>query len=225
MPVNHVIQPGEGISFLCKRYGFSPDRIWNDSGNAELRNKRKDPDILLPGDVVVIPDLESRPVDRETGARHRFRRVGVPAFFRLQIWNDKKPRANEPYTLTVDGKEYQGSTDDEGALSMFVPNDAKTGVLLLGKHKEEFQIAIGMMDPVNETIGLKKRLANMGYLDNDPDSEMNEATRQALSRFQRDAGIPVTGEPDEATLRQIERLHDTTSIMPRPADTDRTASQ
>lgn len=217
--INHLIQQGEGISALCKRYGFSPDRIWDDPANAELRRQRADPDILLPGDVVVIPDLVPKHVAKPTGARHTFRRLGVPAYFRLQFWNDRWPRANEPYTLFINGVEFAGTTDAEGALAMFVPNESRSGVLLLGApgtSQERFEISIGTMDPSAEDSGLQKRLANLGYYTGELHGTFDDETARALQRFQADAGITVTGARDAATLERLERLHDTTVVLAVP---------
>lgn len=216
MPIEHVIKEGEGISALCKRYGFSPDRIWEDPANTDIKRRRVDPDILLTGDLVVVPDLAPKDVAKPTDARHRFRRLGVPAFLRLQFWNDRRPRANEPYVLTIDGFEHIGTTDAEGTLEMFVPNEAREAVLILGRAGQRFDISIGTMDPGTEIVGLQKRLMNLGYHHGEVNGTFDDATRVALRRFQFDAELPVTGEPDAATFARMERLHDTTDAMKVP---------
>ena len=60
MPVVHKVKQGECISSIAEDYGFSWERIWNDLNNEELKQKRKDPNILYPGDEVVIADKEVR---------------------------------------------------------------------------------------------------------------------------------------------------------------------
>ena len=58
MPV-HTVQQGEHLPALAERYGFQTiDPIWNDPANAELKQLRKNPMVLMPGDEVTIPDRE-----------------------------------------------------------------------------------------------------------------------------------------------------------------------
>jgi hypothetical protein len=71
MPTTHLVEEGECPSSIAKRFGF---RIWrtiyDDPSNATLRRKRPDPNVLAPGDVVMIPDREPRQEPGATGARH-----------------------------------------------------------------------------------------------------------------------------------------------------------
>jgi hypothetical protein len=80
-----VVQQGDCISSIAEEYGFFWRTIWNDPQNAELKRKRKDPNLLMPGDEIFIPD---KTVKTETGAteqRHKFVKKGVPAKLRIKI--------------------------------------------------------------------------------------------------------------------------------------------
>jgi hypothetical protein len=85
MPTKHKVKQGECISSIAERYGLFPESIWEDPANAELKNKRKDPNILYPGDVVVIRDIKAKEESGDTEKRHRFRKKGVPATLRIKI--------------------------------------------------------------------------------------------------------------------------------------------
>src|SRR5258708_29736807 len=100
MAVRHTVQQGESVISLSEQYGLFAETIWDDPANAALRKNRPDMNVLLPGDVVVIPDKRPRLEKRETGARHKFRRKGIPALFRLQVYDMHHPRATQNYTLT-----------------------------------------------------------------------------------------------------------------------------
>ena len=56
----HIVKQGDCISNIAYQHGHFPDTIWNDSKNSDLRQKRKDPNVLLPGDVVYIRDIEAK---------------------------------------------------------------------------------------------------------------------------------------------------------------------
>ena len=197
MPTRHTIEEGEGVSSLALVYGMTPERIWNDPANDALRQLRPDPNVLLPGDVVVIPDREPKQVPAATGRRHVFRRVGVPAKFRMQFLDrDGQPRAGMPWSLTIGARSWSGTTDGDGRLDIFVPNDARRGVLQLGED-EELDLDFGGMDPLDSPTGVQKRLGNLGFA--------------TLRDFQQHTGLPVTGELDDATRAKLQELHDTSA--------------
>src|SRR5215813_1534190 len=100
---SHIVQQGECISSIAFAAGFLPETLWDLPENADLKSLRKDLNILHPGDVVEVPELRLREEDRPTGARHSFVKKGVPALIRLQVFDGEKPRANQEYTLTIDG--------------------------------------------------------------------------------------------------------------------------
>jgi hypothetical protein len=69
----------------------------------------------------------------------------------------------------------------------------------------------------DETIGespedrrvfrIQRLLSRLGYLaEAGVDGEYGPTTRQAVTRFQRDAGLRVTGEVDEITLERLQKM-------------------
>jgi hypothetical protein len=132
-----------------------------------------------------------------TGKRHVFRRLGVPAKFRLQFLDDDgKPRAGVAWSLDIGGRKWSGTTDAEGRLDIFVPNDARAGTLLLGQD-EEIDLAFGGMDPLDSASGVARRLGNLGF--------------GSLREFQKRTGLTVTGQLDDATRAKLAELHDTSA--------------
>jgi hypothetical protein len=54
---NHVVQPGENLSVIAHKYGFSDWRaVYNHPQNADFRRKRPNPQHVMPGDTVFIPE-------------------------------------------------------------------------------------------------------------------------------------------------------------------------
>src|SRR4051812_14800731 len=101
MPVTHTVEEGDSVLSLSERHGLFALTIWNDGANAELRQRRSDMNILMPGDVIFIPDRRRKFEKRATGKKHRFRRKGLPAIFRLQLFNRNVPVSSQEYRLIV----------------------------------------------------------------------------------------------------------------------------
>ena len=58
MAISYQVKEGDCLSSIAFEQGFFPDTIWNHSNNAVLKEKRKDPNVLMQGDVVFVPDRE-----------------------------------------------------------------------------------------------------------------------------------------------------------------------
>lgn len=89
MPKKHKVKRGECISHIAEKQGHIPEKIWDDPLNSELKQKRKDPNILSEKDIVHVPDLEIKEEGCNSGQRHRFERKGICHSF-------------EPYELIID---------------------------------------------------------------------------------------------------------------------------
>jgi len=210
MPIRYTVKAGDCISSIAYKHGFSPDTIWQHAGNQNLKQKRQDPNVLKPGDVVVIPDKEIKEVSKPTEQRHRFVLRGVPAMLRLQLLDGKhKPRSNLPYRLIVDGKITTGSTDDDGMIVQDIPPDAQKGTLdvKVGSKTEHYELRLGHVNPHDDLSGVQQRLRNLGYPVSGEAGQLDEQTRNALKLFQGRFKLPVTGEADNATLNILKEIH------------------
>jgi len=199
---------GDCISSIAHENGLFWETVWNDPNNQELRNLRKDPNILLEGDQVFVPDLRRRVISRAVDQRHRFRVKSSPARLRLRVTANKQPRANTRYTLIVDGQVFFGTTDADGRLQQFIPPNAKSAKLVLISDGvcQTQDLNLGYMDPITEVSGVRLRLINLGYDCGSGDPASPEM-RQALRDFQSDHGLPATGELNDATRSQIQQAH------------------
>lgn len=214
MPIRHEIVQGESVISLSEKYGLFADTIWNDPANAELKEKRKNMNILMPGDIVIIRDKRLKEVKKPTGSVHKFRRKGIPALFRMQLFDVEEPRANQKYTLEVDSQQYEGQTDSQGVLQQPIPTASQKGVLIIGPDKLRLELNFSYLDPINEIAGLQKRLNNMGYDCGEPNNILNDKTRNQLKLFQKRFDLPQTGEADSQTLKKLEDLHDNPNPFP-----------
>ena len=209
MPEEYIVAQGDCIESIAYAKGFFWETLWNHPDKAELKQSRKDPNVLLEGDRVVIPEREAKEEAGGTEARHRFKLKGVPSELNLVIKNCDEPRANEPYKLEIDGVLYSGTTDGEGRIKHSIPPDATGGRLLVGKEGEEteYALSLGHIDPITEISGVQARLSNLGFYAGAVDGQNGPGTEQAIRVFQSKFELPVTGQMDDATRDQLKTAY------------------
>ena len=160
MAFDYEVQQGDCIGSIAFANGFNWQTIWNHPGNAALRAKRTDPNVLLPGDTVHVPNLNLRVESCSTDKLHKFQLKNVPAKLRIQLLeedNDKdktaqsdtedshyedpdfhsstkknKPRAGVPYLLVIDDQiVQQGKSNRKGVIATTLSPGAALGRLVL----------------------------------------------------------------------------------------------
>ena len=195
----YVVQQGDCISSIAYEHGIAPDTIWNHPDNSELKNKRKNRDTLYPGDVVFIPETTLGTEDCATDQRHHFVVKNTPAKLRLRLLINDQPRANEEFTLIVDGQQRTGKTDGDGWLEQYIAPNAREGKLILTSTGEEYELLLGNMDPIDEIAGIQGRLRNLGFYGGELDGEMSPELEDAIRAFQTAKQLPVTGQATAPT--------------------------
>lgn len=200
-----IVGDGDSCTNIAHAAGHTVNKVWNHGQNAALKAKRKDPNVLFPGDELFVPDIETEEIDCPVDQKHTFKLTSEPAKFRTQLFMLDEPRKNEAYTLVIDGKVYTGTTDGDGKLEHEIPADAQGGTLMLKGGKEKYPIRIGYLNPVAETSGVQQRLNNLGFNAGTEDGQMNDATRKALTAFQKVGktagdGRSGRGDPGKAGL-------------------------
>ncbi len=204
---NHTVGKGESLASIAKENGFLWKTLWDHGNNAELKAQRRNPNQLVEGDVLFLPEKGKKEVGKPVDARHKFKRRGEPTRLKLQLLNMGEPRRNEPYTLTFGDEVIHGTTDADGKIDQPIPGETKTATLSLGDGAEVYEVAIGELDPIDEITGVQHRLSNLGFDCEGEDGEIGDATRDALRRFQRANGLEETSEPDAATKAKLTELH------------------
>lgn len=203
MPTEHVIQQGECVSSIAFHHGFFPKTLWEHPSNAKLRELRKEMHVLLPGDVLTIPDLTERVKTADPEKRHKFRRKGVPEKLQLQFFDEaKEPVANCPCTVEIDGVSQSLRTDGDGKLELSISPGARAVKVRFDTEKDEwkeleYEFQLGGIDPLTEESGVRQRLVNVGCLDEGASLE------DGIRAFQRMEGLEETGEMDEGTRSKL----------------------
>lgn len=207
----HVVQPGECMSSIARATGHFWERLWNDAGNADIRQARQDPHMLLPGDRVTVPELVKKQEPGQTEMRHRFRRRGEPGLLRLVIRDADEPRGNQPYVLKFEDREFSGHTDPLGQLEQPMPPGARGATLVVGEghEREEYELNLGHLHPIDSISGVQARLDNLGYDVGAVDGAMTESTIAALEEFCVSQGLEPSpeGRIDETVRNKLREVH------------------
>jgi hypothetical protein len=223
----HIVEQGECLSRIAARYGFLDFRtVYNDPGNAALRELRPNPDLLFPGDVVFIPEKHPKKMPRATGMRHRFRVNPQRRVLRLVIEDGAGQKMKSAkYELTIDGVVERGVIGPTGLIEHEIPVDATAGTLIV-KHRSDdlrlkgyasqeaigqfvWPLEIASLNPVKNAAdkgvsGYQARLRNMGYDPGPIDGVAGPRTKAAVMAFQEDnPPLLVDGVCGPATLAKL----------------------
>lgn len=197
---------GETTMSIAKQNGFFWEDIWNHGENAQLKAKRKDPNILFAGDEISIPEKHPREVSKASEAEHTFKLKGTPAKLKIKMIKFGEPRSNEKYQLKLDSETFEGVTDGDGKIEHFIPPDITSGQLILKDGKEVYNLKVGNLDPLDLPSGVQQRLNNLGYNCGAEMGEIGEETKAALKEFQADNKLEASGAVDSATKAKLQEL-------------------
>lgn len=205
----HIVTQGQCVESIAFDHGLFWETVWNDAQNAELKQKRNNPNVLMPGDEIFIPEKQEKQVSGATEQTHRFRRKGVPSKIYIVVKKEGEPRAEEPYKLKIDDNWFYGTTNAQGEIKHPIPPNAKEGKLIVGKDEDtlEYTLQLGGVDPIDEISGIQGRLNNLGFLCGAADGKMTPETEKAIKSFQKQAGLEETGKPDQATQDALKNAH------------------
>lgn len=203
----YVAKEHDCIFRIAHEHGHRWETLWDAPANAELRTARQNPGVLRAGDRVFIPPLREKHEPVQTERRHRFRKHTQTSQLRLLVKHNDTPRANVPYTLVIDEREYKGQTDAEGKLEQIIPAAARHGRLRLADETHEYEIEIGRLEPLESHVGVRQRLRNLGFDPGVRESDLGPQTRAALRAFQESHKLPLTGRVDDETRATLAKVH------------------
>ncbi|MBL9031152.1 MAG: peptidoglycan-binding protein [Phycisphaerae bacterium] len=207
----HTIQQGEHITRIALDHGFTdPAVIWDHAQNKALKDLRKNPNVLAPGDKLFIPDKSLRTEERPTENSHKFRLHTRGLRLVVTIHKpDHSPLKDTPIVLEVEGTRRELKTDTHGRINEYVPAHAESARL---KYKEDpalpetvVDLKIGHLDPADTPAGQRARLHNLGYDTGDPDNPADLKT--AVEEFQLEFGLKVDGIIGPKTINALIKAH------------------
>jgi hypothetical protein len=211
----YVIRQGDYLTKLAHQRGFDADTVWNDPKNQSIRERRTEPNLLHPGDVLWIPESEQhRRLSIKAGSTNRYAAVvpKVPVELRLEI--GREPIVDEPYEILGLGPDpVRGKTDEHGTLAARVPVHVREIEVRLLERNRTLRLRVGDLDPVDTVSGLKKRLAHLGFYQPTSVGVENEVAADgdalvgALRAFQASQNLETTGKLDDETRKALLAEH------------------
>jgi len=237
MAEDHIVRQGESVMSIAEGNGFLCETLWNHPKNSGLKTKRGDPDVLMPGDVLHIPDRGEKKESAGVEQCHNFKRKGIPAVVRVVLRKpkeepdekveqkatdpsefeepepkaaDDQPMADVPYKVYADGKLVKdGKTGGDGKIEAKIPPAARGAWIVLDPGT-----------PKERTVNLNIR--GMDPIEEVPgvckrlnnlgfpcpvEEEVTPAVADALRAFQRKNGLEPTGEADAGTRDHLKKAH------------------
>jgi hypothetical protein len=204
----YIIKQGDHLAKVAALYGFDGSQVWQDPKNGDLRSKRKDPDQLVAGDVLYIPDARPQWMSLKIGATNTFVVNVARVKVTVRFVSNGAPLANERYV--IDGVEGgKGTTDADGNVHCEVPATTDVARIRFVDRREVHTARVGHLDPVDELSGARQRLAALGTFGRADGSPVASAAalKDALRAFQRANKLTATGELDADTQAKLVELH------------------
>jgi N-acetylmuramoyl-L-alanine amidase len=213
-----VVEQGECLSRIAHRYGIKDwKKGWNAPENEALRKKRKNPNVLLPGDEITVPGIDVHEIIVPTDQTHRI--VVTNPIMSVEVafrdW-ERNPMGESSYVISYseNGKEMQkkGQLGAKGKLQLLVHVSVRHIQVRFHDLGCAFELQVGTLDPVenadNQELivsGLQARLAALGYGACDAPGVFGAGTKQALHAFQQAemSEEACTGEADSATRSKL----------------------
>ena len=195
MPVTHTVKSGECLISIASQYGFSDwKKIYEHEDNEQLRTRRPNPNILLVGDEVIIPDVKTKSEPVEPDTVNTFVVKGVKQNIKLKLVEHIRgePLKNCDYELTYsdnksgNDKVKEGVLDSEGKLCVKVPSHITNASLTVKAHDTEYvwELSIGSPNPPETKSSVAQQLMNTGYLDS--------CSEDKLAKMLVDNGVAVS---------------------------------
>lgn len=212
MPIKHIVVQGENLSRIARAYDLKSWRdIYDHPDNAAYREKRTNPNIIFPGDVVLVP-VEREEQVYQTGQRYTFE--AKYQYLRLVIQDQEgAPLAGKSYELTIDGETETGTITAEGKIEARVKGNSQRAELqvLLDDESDGQRLTwtlwLDHLDPIEELSGIQARLNNLCFESGPVDGIIGPLTRAGVRAFQQRYDLAVDGIPGPNTQAKLQEVH------------------
>lgn len=168
MSTEHIVLEGEHLAGIAAEHGFHGiDAIWNHPENKELKDLRKNPNILLAGDRVVIPEAASKEEVAATQKRTVFTLAGLGLELHAKVVDqgfvafsgDVELKAGGTTTpMKANGDVFEGFLDPSVKQATLQFPVSKTE-----RKRPPITLEPGRLDPLETLSGVQQRLNNLGY--------------------------------------------------------------
>lgn len=213
----HKVVQGEHFAAIAAKKGHHDFRpLWDAADNKAVKDLRKTPHILLPGDEVTVPPVETKEESAPTEKKTKFKATGVVLKLRLEIRTDSHdPAKKVPCDLTVESTQKVEDLDNSGRVERIIPNTAAKGRLIVRDTKLplsiEADLEIGGLHPLDTVTGQIQRLNNLGYdagkVQEPTSTDDKLKMKSAIEEFQCDNAVKVDGVLGDGTKSKLKEVH------------------
>jgi nucleoid-associated protein YgaU len=208
----HIVKRGDTLARIAHKYGLKNWKaVWNAAENEALRAKRKNPNVLYPGDEVKVAGNAVHEITRPTDQVHRIvLKPGTMVTLRLNLLGHKrKALADVPCKILVrDQVVYEGTVKD-GKLECQLPASVTDATLIadIDGLVIERPLHIGALDPVDQVSGVQARLSNLGWYRGEADGVLSEALHMAQNTFREAEDLESKSELDSSLHGPLQDAH------------------
>jgi N-acetylmuramoyl-L-alanine amidase len=229
----HQVKAGEHmVRIAAELHIASYHTLWDHPSNADLAASRKNPNILLPGDVVSLSNPAPKKAAAQTLRKYKFVAATNDGLdFRIVLIDENgQPLPSMKCQLLEEGRE--ATSDASGTVErQDLPPPFELGVLRFLYRTEDlsqrgvepadiftgneeirlsFAIAVGHLDPLDTPSGIQARLGNLGYYAGEIGYAEEDALalRCAIEEFEMENGLTSTGDATNASMQaKLKDIH------------------
>ena len=207
----HIVRQGECLSKIAHQYQTGWKRVWNDPKNQALRQKRKSPNILFPGDQLVVPGVDVHEMTVPTDASYRLRiEANAKVKVKLRLLDEKRELMKDALCqIFADEVLVLEKKVNDGMLECELPITAKQVILqaTVGRRCVERVLQVSALDPADQISGVQARLSNLGWYNGEIDGQESELLAAAIQDFRDETGLRPGDQLDADLFTAIEREH------------------
>jgi len=219
MAETYTVKKNDCFASISKKFGFADYKIiYNHAQNAELKRKRPNPNLLVEGDKVFIPDKNLGEEACSTEQLHNFVLKRPKVKLRIVVKDDQgKHIADKKYELKIGEKMLEGSTDGQGFIEKEIPAETTRAQLKVFTGDEKLKVlswdlSVGELEPSETNLGVQARLHNLGFYYGRLDGKVDtQQSKSSIETYQGKNTMTKTGNVDDALRNKLRDSHDVKS--------------
>lgn len=210
----YTVKKGDHLTKIAKLHGVADWRIiYDHTRNEAFRQRRPDPNFIMEGDELFVPDQEVDFVELEASGHYEIVVAPMDVVVRVSVALPAGGGllAGAPYVLEGGGRRFEGSIPDDGVIEHNVPASTETATLSVTYDSAadplELTLGLGQLPPIEEVAGQQARLASLGCYVGEITGDYDLRTRVAVSRFQAEHDLTPDGEMTDETRARLKEVH------------------